>query len=117
MDFVWSAFKILAGGFMLFTIARVTYGLLVPRAGWLWVMIAVLLALANMFGHRWLGSSINPPFFTAVLLAVTLFGLGPSETKIVGNATGASKWSRRGAGGVVAGTLLGWMAYAEVIQI
>jgi hypothetical protein len=117
MDFVWAATEVIAGGFVLFTIARMAYVSLVPRAGWVWVSLIVVLSVANMLLHRWLGSSINPPFFTAVLFGVTLLGLAPDETVLEGKVSEGSHWFRRGAIAVVFGTVLGWLSYIEISQL
>ena len=108
MDFLMAVVKILVGAFILFTIARISYEPLVRRSGWAWVALVAVLAVSNMLVHRSIGSTINPPFFTAVWLCLLLAGLTPkNEAKV-------SPWYLRAIYGVIAGTLLGWMAYAEI---
>jgi hypothetical protein len=114
MDLVFALLKVLAGGFLLFTVARVMYGRWVPRAGWGWVVLVGCLALANMLVHRWVGSTINPPFFTAVLFGTTLVGIAPDKSVVEGDVSSASQWYRRGVIAVVVGTALGWAAYVEI---
>lgn len=104
--------EILVGAFLLFTVARLSYAPLISRSGWLWVGLAVALALTNMLIHRFvLANSINPPFFTAVLFAMTLAGLTPKE------ASAVEHWHKRGIYGVVFGTLLGWASYAQIVSV
>lgn len=117
MDFVYGALKVVAGGFILFTITRVAYARLVPRAGWVWIVLVTVLSVANMLLHRWLGSSINPPFFTAVLFGITLLGLAPDHTIAAGNVSEGSRWFRRGIIAVAVDTVLGWLSYIEVSQV
>lgn len=112
MDFVWALAQVLVGGFLLFTIARIAYGRWVPQAGWGWVVLVGVLALGNMLLHRWFGSTINPPFFTAILFGLTLVGIAPDKSE--GKASAASQWFRRGIVAVVVGTVLGWLSYAEI---
>lgn len=69
------------------------------------------LALTNMLIYRLFGSSINPPFFTAVWFAITLLGLAPKESPTV------SLWYKRGFYAIVLGTIVGWASYAEVITL
>lgn len=116
MDFVWGALKVVVGAFLLFTVARAAYGRLVPRAGWAWVALVGVLAVGNMLVHRWIGSSVNPPFFTAVLFAGTLIGLAPDNTALEGVASEGSRWFKRGAVAVAVCTALGWLSYATVVQ-
>lgn len=88
------------------------YAPLLSRSGWLWVTLSAALAVANMLIHRFvLDNSINPPFFTAVLFAMTLAGLTPKEASVV------EQWHKRGIYGVVVGTLLGWASYAQMVSI
>lgn len=116
MDFLWGVLKVVVGAFLLFTIARVTYGRLAPRAGWIWVVLVGVLAISNMLIHRWLGSSINPPFFTAVFFAITLMGLAPDKTATESLAPEASRWFKRGAIAVAVGSLIGWLSYGSVMH-
>lgn len=116
MTLVWFALKVIVGAFVLFTIARVAYGRLVPRAGWLWVTIVAGLAFTNMLVHRWLGSTINPPFYTSILFAITLIGLAPDNTVVEGEASHGSLWFRRGAIAVAVGTILGWLSFVSVVH-
>ena len=117
MEFVWALAQVLVGGFVLFTIARVAYGKLVPNVGWGWVVLVALLALSNMLLHRWFGSTINPPFFTAILFGVTLIGIAPDKSVVEGKVSEASRWFRRGIAAVAIGTVLGWFSYAEVGEL
>ncbi len=104
--------EVLVGAFLFFTVARVTYAPLRRGSGWLWVVLLIVLAVANMLVHRFvLGSSINPPFFTAVLFSMTLAGLTPKEESAVDH------WHKRGIYGVVFGTVLGWASYAQVVSV
>lgn len=117
MDFVWGVLKVIVGGFLLFTIARVAYGRLVPRSGWAWVALVGVLAIANMLVHRALGSSINPPFFTAVLFAITLLGLAPDDSVAEGTVSSVSRWHKRGVVAVAICTAIGWLSYASVSRV
>lgn len=117
MDIVLGVLKVLVGGFILFTIARLAFGAMVPRSGWAWVVLVAAMAIGNMLLHRWMGSSINPPFFTAVLFAITLLGLGTDETTPQNATSDSSRWGRRGAIAVAVGTVLGWISYVEVSQL
>jgi hypothetical protein len=114
MNFVWGLAQVLIGSFVLFTIARIAYGRLVPHAGWGWVLLVGVLAIGNMLLHRWLGSTINPPFFTSVLFGITLIGIAPDKSVVEGKVSAGSQWYRRGIAAVVAGTVLGWLSYAEI---
>ena len=71
--------EVLAGAFVLFVIARGTYEPLVRRSGWLWVGLLFLLAVASMLIHRFMGNTINPPFYTALLFCMVLAGLSPKS--------------------------------------
>lgn len=117
MDFVWGLLKVVVGAFVLFTVARILYGRLLPKAGWVWVILVAALTLANMFVHRWIGSTINPPFYTAVLFAMTLFGMAPDDTVVEGQASQGSRWFKRGAIAVAIGTAIGWLAFASVSHV
>jgi hypothetical protein len=117
MDFVWGVLKIIVGGFLLFTIARVAYARMVPRAGWAWVALVSVLAIGNMLVQKWLGSSINPPFFTAVLFAMTLMGLAPDNTVTEGAVSEGSRWFKRGAIAVAIFTAVGWLAYGTISRV
>lgn len=110
MDFVIGSLKVLVGTFILFMVASSTYGALSKNGRGIWVGFVVMLAVANMAIHRLIGSTINPPFYTAVLFAITLAGLSPAREK-VGPAF------RQAIYGVVVGTLLGWAFYAEIASI
>lgn len=101
----------MVGAFVLFTVARITYEPLARRSGWAWVTFVAALAVANMLFHRLVGSSINPPFFTAVWLSILLAGLTPKS------ATAVSPWYRRAIYGVVAGTIIGWFSYADFVSV
>ncbi len=115
MTLVLGILKVLIGGFVLFTVARVTYARWVPYRGWLWVTFMGVLALGNMLVHRWIGSSINPPFFTAALFAVTLFGLA-EQTNSARSAGTGKLWIKRGLWSVVIFTTLGWISYGNLVQ-
>ncbi len=112
MDLVVGALKVVLGSFVLFTTARITFARLVPRAGWMWVALVFLLGLANMVVHRLIGSTINPPFFTAVVFAVTLMGMSASPPGTPDSEV--PPWHRRAVVGLVIGTVIGWLAFAEV---
>lgn len=100
--------QVLVGAFVMFTIARLAHDRLTERSGWLWVALAALLAVTSMLVHRFLlGSTISPPFYTALLFAITLAGLRPKNS-------GLAKWRKRAIYGVVLGTVVGWASYAEV---
>ncbi|MDW5443736.1 hypothetical protein [Polaromonas sp. SM01] len=114
MNFVWALVQVLVGAFILFTVARVTYSKLAPRFGWGWVLLVFVVALANMLLHRFLGNSINPPFFTAVLFGITLNGIAPASSDDGASSLSARRLFRQGIAAVVVATLLGWLSYAEV---
>jgi hypothetical protein len=114
MDFGTALLEVLVGAFVMFTVSRATYGRWVPGRGWRWVLFVGALALGNMLLHRWLGSTINPPFFTAVLFAVTLVGLVQEQSVVEGEISAKSPWLRRGLFALVIGTALGWVSYVEV---
>lgn len=111
VDFFIGFSKVLVGVFVLFTLARVTYENLGQRSKLGWLVFVGSLALANMLLHRLLGSSINPPFFTALLFGVTIAGLTPK------NSPTMSIWSKRAIYAIVLGTLIGWASYAEFLSI
>lgn len=115
MDFSWGVLKVVFGAFLLFTIARIAYGRLALKAGWVWVAFVGVLAISNMLIHVWLGSSINPPFFTAVFFAITLLGLAPDKTVTDSLASEGSRWFKRGAIAVAIGTAIGWLSYGSVM--
>jgi|GEM_PF-2335179 hypothetical protein len=117
MDLIWASVKVLAGAFTLFTIARMAYGRLVPYFGWVWVALLGALAIGNMLVHRWIGSTVNPPFFTALLLGVTLVGISPQSATVAGDISTVSLWFRRGIAAVAMGTVLGWFSYAELVTV
>lgn len=116
MDFVWGPLKVIIGGFLLFTVARVSFERLVPKSGWVWVVFVAILALANMLVHRWIGSTINPPFYTSILFAITLMGLTPEKTIREGQSSENSRWLKRGTVAVVVGTAIGWLSFATLYQ-
>ena len=105
------------GAFLLFTLARIAYSRLLPKAGWVWVILVAVLALANMLVHRWLGSTINPPFFTAALFAMTLLGLAPDHSVVEGKPSGGAQWFKRGAIGIAVGTAVGWISFVSVTTL
>src|SRR2546428_8623960 len=109
MDFVVAAGKVLVGTVVLSTAARVTYVPLTQRSGWLWVAFVGALAVMNMVFHRAIGSSINPPFYTAVWFAITLAGLTPKDSPAI------ASWYRKAIYSVVVGTIIGWAFYGEVV--
>lgn len=111
MDFIIGAVKVVIGTFVLFAVARVTYEPLARKSGWFWVSFVAVLAILNMVVHRLIGSSINPPFFTAAWFGITLAGLTPKDSPTV------APWYRRAIYGLVAGTLIGWGAYVEVVPL
>ena len=117
MDLVWASTKVLIGAFTLFTVARIAYGKLVPHAGWGWVALLSALAIGNMLVHRWIGSTVNPPFFTAVLFCVTLVGIAPQSDAVAGEVSPTLRWFRRGIAAIAIGTVLGWFLYAEVVTM
>ena len=108
MSFLLGFFKVFAASLVLFAIARLSLPNLVPRFGWLWVLLVGFLALSNMLLHRLLGSTVDPPFYTAVLFAIPMFGLSRAEPW-------SKPWPRRAVYAIVAGTILGWFSYAEVV--
>ena len=91
--------------------ARVTYGTIGQRSGWAWVALVGALAVANMVVHHLLGSTINPPFFTAVLFGMTLSGHTPKDSPSVAH------WYKRAIYAIVVGTVIGWVSYGEVMSI
>ena len=107
MSFIFAVIKVLVGSFLLFTIARVT-----QKANWKWVLIVGTLALGNMIIHRLLGSSINPPFFTAVFLGISLSGLSPADTPL-----SETPWLKRAIIALVIGTAIGWLSFAKIITV
>jgi hypothetical protein len=111
MDFALGVAKVLLGTFILFTVARATYGTIGQRSGWAWVAVVGALAVANMVLHRMLGSTITQPFFTAVWFGILLSGLTPKESPTVAH------WYKRAIYAVVIGTVIGWASYAEVVSI
>lgn len=111
MDFMLGIVKVLFGTFVFFTVARVTYGTIGQRSGWAWVALVGALAVVNMVIHRLLGSTINPPFFTAVLFGITLSGLTPKDFPAV------ALWYKRAIYAVVVGTVIGWASYAELVSV
>ena len=117
MDLVWATAKVLIGAFVLFTVSRMAYGKLVPHAGWGWVALLGALAIGNMLMHRWIGSTVNPPFFTALLFGMSLVGISPQPSPDAGQVSPTSRWFRRGIAAVAIGTALGWLSYAEVVTV
>jgi len=111
MEFILGAAKVLVGAFILFTITKVSYAPLRKKSGWIWVALVAVLAILNMLVHHLIGSTINPPFYTAVFFAITLAGLTPRESPTV------ATWYRRAIYGVVVGTLIGWGFYVEVVPV
>ena len=109
MEFSLGAIKVLIGAFVLFILARTTYGSIGQRSGWGWVVLVGALAVANMVVHRLLGSTINPPFFTSVLFGISLAGLTPKDSPTV------TTWYRRAIYAVAVGTVIGWSTYMEVV--
>ena len=109
MDLLLGAIKVLAGAFVLFAVARTTYGSIGQRSGWGWVALVGALAVANMAAHRLLGSTINPPFFTAVLFGISLAGLTPQDSLTV------TTWYKRAIYSVIVGTVIGWFTYMEFV--
>lgn len=105
MSFMLAAVKVLVGTFVLFTIARLSH-----RPNWSWVVFVGALALANMLIHRFVGSSINPPFFTSVFFAITLSGLSPADTPL-----SETPWLKRSIIAIGVGTFIGWLSFAEVV--
>lgn len=69
------------------------------------------LVIVNMVVHRFLGSSIDPPFFSAFWFAITLGGLMPKDAYAV------ASWHKRAIYAVVVGTIIGWISYIEVISV
>ncbi len=111
MDFIYGVAKVLVGTFVLFTIARVSLNNLGSyHSGWPWVVFVGVLAVANMLLHRILGSSINPPFFTAVWFAITLAGLPPKESPTV------LPLHKRAIFAIVVGTVVGCASYVDVVS-
>jgi uncharacterized membrane protein len=110
MEFILGAVKVLVGTFVLFAVAKISYAPLVKKSGWIWVAFVTVLAVLNMLVHRIIGSTINPPFYTAVWFAITLAGLTPRESPAV------APWHRRAIYGVVVGTIIGWGFYVEVVS-
>lgn len=111
MDVIFTVVQVLVGTFALFTVANVTYGTIGQRSGWAWIALVCALAVSNMVVHRLLGSTINPPFFTAICFGVTLSGLAPRESATIG------PWLSRGVYAIGVGTILGWLSYAEIVSI
>lgn len=108
---ILTSIQVLIGAFAMFTIARLTQKRLIEHSGWLWVVLVALLAITSMLVHRHvLGSAISPPFYTSLLFGITLAGLTPTGSDV-------SKWHKRGIYGVVAGTVAGWISYAEVVSM
>jgi hypothetical protein len=83
MDFIFGLIKVVAGTFVLFTLARMALAAIGTRSKWLWVAMVGAHAASNMLIHRVVGSTINLPFFTAVFLGITLSGLTPKESERV----------------------------------
>lgn len=108
MAFILDAVIVLTGAFALFTVARAACGTIGQRVGWAWVALVGALAVANMVIHRILGSTISPPFFTAVLFGITISGLAPKDFPEVG------AWYKRATYAIVVGTVIGWASYVEV---
>ena len=108
MEFFIGLIKVLVGTFVLFTAARVTYESIGQRSKWGWVAFVGSLAVINMVLHRLLGSSINPPFFTALWFGITISGLTPKDSPTV------TLWYKRAVYAIVLGTIIGWASYAEV---
>jgi DMSO reductase anchor subunit len=73
-----------------------------------WRAFVGVLAIANMLVHRLVGSSINPPVWTAVLFAIPVAGLAGAEPW-------SKPWPKRAVYAILAGTILGWLFYAEVV--
>ncbi len=111
MELMLASLKVLIGTFTLFTVARVSYASIGQHSGWAWVAFVGVLAIANMLVHRLLGSTINPPFFTALWFAMTLAGLTPKDSPKV------TTWFRRAIYAVAVGTLIGWFLYVEVHHV
>lgn len=109
MDFIIGFIKVLVGTFVLFTLARIALAATDKR--WTWVATVGVLAVSNMVIHRLIGSTINPPFFTAVFLGVTLSGLSPKDSEQV------DPWIKRAIFAVVIGTVIGWASYASLVSI
>lgn len=111
MEIVIGLLKVVAGTFILFTLARTALLSFGTRSRWAWVVFVGALAVTNMVVHRLMGSSINPPGFTAVFLGVTLLGLNPKD---------AEKFDpliNRALIALAIGTGLGWLTYAEVVSM
>jgi hypothetical protein len=102
--------EVLVGAFALFTIARIAYPRIGGHSKWGWVIFVGGLAVLNMLIHRVIGSSINPPFNTAVLFGVTIFGLAPR------NQAEEALWFKRAIYAIAFGTILGWASYAEIVS-
>jgi len=108
MEFLIGLMKVLFGTFVLFTVARNTYESIGQESKWGWVAFVGALAVINMVFHRLVGSSIDPPFYTAILFCLTISGLTPKDSPTV------SLWYKRAIYAVILGTIIGWASYAEI---
>jgi hypothetical protein len=104
MSFLLAFLKVFAASLVLFAIARLSLPKLVPRFGWLWVLLVGFLALSNMVFHRLLGSTVDSPFCTALLFAIPMGELSRAEPW-------SQPWPERGVDAIVAGTILGWFSW------
>ena len=111
MDLLLSIIKVLICAFVLFTVARLTYEPVGRHSRWSWVALIGLLAIGNMAAHRFVGSSINPPFFTAVLFGITIYGLSSQD------GSSESIWHKRAVYAIAIGTIIGWSLYAELVNM
>lgn len=107
MELIGFLLQVFFGAFAMFMIAHMAYMATVVMSDTqsikAWVATVIFLALLNMLIHRLLGSTINPPFFAALLFASALYGQPTYSQK-------AKKW---GLAALAAGTVLGWVTYIQ----
>ena len=110
MEFIWAIIQVVLGAFVLFFLAKAAYLFFGVTNPWSWITLVGGLALANMLIHRFLGGTISPPFYTAVLFGITLYGLD-QQVEI------APKVTKRALYALAMSTVLGWLTFAELHQL
>ncbi|MEY5007232.1 MAG: hypothetical protein RL764_548 [Pseudomonadota bacterium] len=75
------------------------------------VIAGLAVGILNMVVHQRMGTTINPPFFAALLFG---FALRSNEFLIQTFGEATNRWTFRA---FIAGTVLGWLSFAQTVSL
>ena len=111
-DFLLGVGKVTVSAWAMFTFVQIRFSSTGGENRFNWAMSTFTMAAIAVVIHRLLGNSVSIPIYASTLFILVLLGFDASFDDLLTKHL-AKRASRLGISATIAGTLLGWTAFAE----